>query len=407
MTAYYNEFDPQNAQWLRELIKLGEIPDGVVDERSIEDVIPNELRDFDQCHFFAGVGVWPAALRRVGWSDARPVWTGSCPCQPFSSAGKGAGLDDPRHLWPAFYHLIAECKPVIVFGEQVASTDGLAWLDIVQADLERAHYACGPLDLCAAGVGAPHIRQRLFFVAERCTDTDSVRSETKRAQPSSRTAGIAKATGEHPSDDVVSAGNLADITSERHDRRRTSETRDRQSTLEQPQRLRDAGNLGNTSGATRERLDRELPGTEDQSSRARHSDGRVSNGHSDAGAACVLEHTASRRSQTRSKATETTGHRNTANSAGGHDRPGPTNGHWRAVDWLHCLDGVWRPVEPGTFPLVNGPAGNVVRSGDICTSLAHGSNEAKSMRIKGYGNAIVLPLAVEFLSAYLEVETME
>jgi DNA (cytosine-5)-methyltransferase 1 len=103
-------------------------------------------------------------LRLAGWPDDRAVWTGSCPCQPFSAAGKRGGTDDARHLWPEFYRLIAECRPATVFGEQVASKDGLAWLDIVSTDLEGADYAVGAADLCAAGVGAPHIRQRLYFV---------------------------------------------------------------------------------------------------------------------------------------------------------------------------------------------------------------------------------------------------
>lgn len=165
MAAYYNEIDPYAAQWLRNLIKAGHIADGEVDERSIEDVRPNELAGFTQCHFFAGIGVWSYALRLAGWSDDRSVWTGSCPCQPFSSAGKGLGFADERHLWPAFHHLIAECKPSIVFGEQVASKDGLEWLDTVQTDLENENYAFAAADLCAAGYGAPHVRQRLFFFA--------------------------------------------------------------------------------------------------------------------------------------------------------------------------------------------------------------------------------------------------
>lgn len=111
MTAYYNEFDPYVAQWLRNLIEAGQIAPGIVDERSIEDVHPSDLRGFTQCHFFAGIGVWSYALRSAGWADDRPVWTGSCPCQPFSAAGKGSGFDDQRHLWPAFHHLIKECKP--------------------------------------------------------------------------------------------------------------------------------------------------------------------------------------------------------------------------------------------------------------------------------------------------------
>jgi DNA (cytosine-5)-methyltransferase 1 len=80
MTAYYNELDPFAAAWLRNLIAAGLIPQGEVDERSIEDVTPNDLAGFRQCHFFAGIGGWPLALRLAGWPDERPVWTGSCPC---------------------------------------------------------------------------------------------------------------------------------------------------------------------------------------------------------------------------------------------------------------------------------------------------------------------------------------
>jgi DNA (cytosine-5)-methyltransferase 1 len=165
MTAYYNEHEPFAAEWLRELIKAGHIAPGDVDERSIEDVTPDDLRPYDQCHFFAGIGGWSYALRLAGWPDKRPVWTGSCPCQPFSSAGKGGGFGDERHLWPAFFWLIQQSHPDTIFGEQVASKDGLGWLDLVQSDLEGENYAVSAFDLCAASVGAPHIRQRLLWVA--------------------------------------------------------------------------------------------------------------------------------------------------------------------------------------------------------------------------------------------------
>ena len=163
--AYYNEINPFTAAWLRELMKNGVIAEGEVDERSIVEVTPVEVRDFCQCHWFAGIAVWPYALRLAGWPDNRPVWTGSCPCQPFSQGGKRGGFTDERHLWPAWFHLISQCDPVTIFGEQVASKDGLAWFDLVQADLAGASYACGVTDTCSAGFGAPHIRQRLYWLA--------------------------------------------------------------------------------------------------------------------------------------------------------------------------------------------------------------------------------------------------
>lgn len=165
MSAYYNEIDPFAAQWLRELIKQGHITDGVVDERSIEDVRPDELKQYTQCHFFAGIGVWSYALRQAGWPDDRPVWTGSCPCQPFSSAGKGAGFDDERHLWPAFYWLIEKCLPGVVFGEQVAGKAAASWSDCVSNDLEKSGYAFGRVVFPACSIGAPHMRRRTYWIA--------------------------------------------------------------------------------------------------------------------------------------------------------------------------------------------------------------------------------------------------
>ena len=166
MTVYYNEIEPYAASWLRNLIKAGLIPDGDVDERDIRDVTPRELMGYTQCHFFAGIGGWAYALRLAGWGDDRRVWTGSCPCQSFSAAGRGKGFADERHLWPYWFHLIEVCRPSVIFGEEVASKAALEWLDLVSADLEDAGYAVGAADLCAAGVGAPHIRQRLYWMAD-------------------------------------------------------------------------------------------------------------------------------------------------------------------------------------------------------------------------------------------------
>ena len=165
MAAYYNENEKGSAAWLRELILDGLIADGVVDERSITEVMLEDLKGFTQVHLFAGIGGWPLALRLAGWPDDLPVWTGSCPCQPFSAAGKQQGVADERHLWPEFYRLIRQCHPPILFIEQVESAVRHGWLDGVFTDLEAEGYACGAAVLGAHSVGSPHIRQRLFGMA--------------------------------------------------------------------------------------------------------------------------------------------------------------------------------------------------------------------------------------------------
>ena len=163
--AYYNDTDRFACEWLRRLIAAGHIAPGEVDERDIRDINPDDVRRFAQCHFFAGIGVWSYALRLAGWPDERPVWTGSCPCQPFSSPGKREGFADERHLWPAWHWLIQQCRPPVVLGEQVTRAVGVGWLDLVSSDLEALGYSVGAADIPAAGVGAPHIRQRLYFGA--------------------------------------------------------------------------------------------------------------------------------------------------------------------------------------------------------------------------------------------------
>lgn len=171
MAAYYNEIDAYAAEWLRNLIKAGHIADGEVDTRSIVDVQPDELREFTQCHFFAGIAGWSHALRLAGWEDERQIWTGSCPCQPFSVAGQGKGVNDERHLWPHFFRLIRGCRPPVVMGEQVAGAAGYGWLDGVRSDLESESYAIEGVDIPACSANAPHIRQRLYWVATNMGDT--------------------------------------------------------------------------------------------------------------------------------------------------------------------------------------------------------------------------------------------
>jgi DNA (cytosine-5)-methyltransferase 1 len=163
--AYYNEFDPAAAAWLRNLIACGLIAPGVVDTRSITEVQPDDLIGFTQVHLFAGIGGWSRAARLAGSPDARPLWSASCPCQPFSVAGKGAGRDDPRHLWPHVIRLAGAARPVALVGEQVAGKAGYDWFDGVAADLEAGGYACRAVDVPACAVDAPHIRSRQYWVA--------------------------------------------------------------------------------------------------------------------------------------------------------------------------------------------------------------------------------------------------
>ncbi|WP_366125088.1 DNA cytosine methyltransferase [uncultured Desulfovibrio sp.] len=125
-------------------------------------------------------------MRQAGWSDDRPVWTGSCPCQPFSTAGDGKGFADERHLWPAFFHLISQCRPTVCFGEQVAKKRGLRWFDLVRSDLECSGYACGGVVTCAAGFGAPHIRERIYWCATDIGGTRSSRTHEHGKSASER-----------------------------------------------------------------------------------------------------------------------------------------------------------------------------------------------------------------------------
>ncbi|WP_080402476.1 DNA cytosine methyltransferase [Burkholderia ubonensis] len=340
MAAYYNELDPYAAQWLRNLISAGHIAPGDVDERSIEDVRPDDLRGYDQCHFFAGIGVWSHALRHAGWPDDRPVWTGSCPCQPFSAAGKGAGFDDERHLWPSWYWLIRECRPAVIFGEQVASSAIDLWVDLVHADLEAVDYAYGCKPFPSAGVGAPHIRDRAFWMAY---------------------ANGRKRRG------------LAVVRGAERDRPHTGRTQGRS----KPESRRAVcslayANVDGFQGCTVKAV-----------LRARRRQEGDAPGRSCAPLARGLADTHNDRcaAQASSAVLDDEHHAEPCwRAAEGQPNTGPTNGFWRAADWLLCRDGKWRPVEPGTFPLADGAPSRVGR-------------------LRAYGNAINAEAATQFILA--------
>ncbi|MEW5560631.1 DNA cytosine methyltransferase [Enterobacter asburiae] len=339
--AYYNEIDPFAAQWLRNLIAGGHIAPGEVDERSIEDVTPDDLRGFTQCHFFAGIGVWSHSLRLAGWPDDKPVWTGSCPCQPFSAAGKGYGFADERHLWPAFFHLISERRPQHVFGEQVAAGNANTWFDLVQTDLEGMGYAFGLVPFASAGVGAPHIRERAYWVANTSSKYESTTGDEKGPATRLRSGAV---------DGMADSGrerfHRVDSLLQREESRWFAEGLPEASRIGIADRLANANNrIGDEGETLRPRRDAVLNG-------------------------CI------------------------------NGRPLEVNGFWRDADWLFCRDGKWRPVEPGTFPLV----------ARFAKSLGHGKSSLRAMagrnrtgRLKGYGNAINARAAAEFIRAYMGV----
>jgi len=372
VSAYYNENDPAAAAWPRELIKAGEIADGVVDGRGIEEVTAHDVRGFTQCHFFAGIGAWSLALRRGGWDDDRPVWTASLPCQPFSAAGKREGVEDRRHLWPVFFRLMlaGKCPSVPVLGEQVSGRGGLEWFDLVSIDLENAGYAVGVVDTCAAGFGAPHLRQRLYWLA----DAGGVGRQRRRAGEESGRDALPAA--ERRGD----AGGVDHAPEPRHDGARE---RDGGSPLlaARPEQPGAAGGLADADEGKRGRFadgegrdrDRQAAGRDegDGEPEPRRDAGGLADAHSE-------------RCDRGTAAGQFT--RPGAGSGGGGDaghRPGPVNGHWRDADWIFCRDNKWRPVEPGTFPLVTGAA-------------------ARVGRLRGYGNSLCVPQAEAFVRAAID-----
>lgn len=384
--AYYNENNPFAAQWLRNLIAAGHIAPGEVDERSIEDVTPDDLRGFTQCHFFAGIGVWPHSLRLAGWPDDRPVWTGSCPCQPFSAAGKGDGFADERHLWPHFFHLISERRPQHVFGEQVAAGNANSWFDLVQADLEGLGYAFGLVPFTSAGIGAPHIREQAYWVA----NAYSVISDRR---------GNVRAPGR---DEYSNGGDDVRLADSNHDRQQPGQGAGcRCQCAEQGINIGRGGQNGGLGNANVARLER-LGGNDSAAGREGATGPAAAPGfhdglantdneqHSIAVSGCGHEHASTGREQ------------DPAASAGlsGDYRTLEVNGFWRDADWLLCRDGKWRPVEPGTFPLVDGAA---ARLGRVEPGMARVASSNRVGRLKGYGNAINAQAAAAFIRAYMGV----
>lgn len=337
--AYYNEIDPYAAAWLRNLIAAGHIPTGDVDDRSIADVQPIDVAGYSQCHFFAGIGGWALAARLAGWPDDRELWTGSCPCQPFSVAGKGAGANDERHLWPHMLRLLRARRPAVWMGEQVAAAVGKHWLDGVLADLEGIDYAGRAVVVPACAVNAPHRRDRLWIVAERGGAVDHGErsgleglarhgdAEARRAQQDRSTAeaGCCGAMGDADCDGCESR----DIAAETAGHGRSADAAG----------WSDSGYVADRDGITGEQ-GRAIDGGRDQGGGAQSRSG-----------------------------------------------PGRSGGSaWAGAAWIIGHDGKARRV-PGA-------------ESRVCL-LAHGA-PTRVGKLRAYGNAIVSQVAAEVIAAYMD-----
>ena len=143
------------------------------------------------------------------WRGKVDVLTGGFPCQPFSTAGKRRGAEDDRYLWPEMLRAIREIRPAWVIGENVAGITSMVQpgsevtvesqaslfetsdketlleqeyvIETVCRDLEREGYSVQPILIPACGVGAPHRRDRVWFIASDRSDAriEGLRQERK------------------------------------------------------------------------------------------------------------------------------------------------------------------------------------------------------------------------------------
>lgn len=391
----YTDIDPFCCQWMENLIDEGQLPAGIVFRFDIREINPICLEEIDQAHFFAGIGGWAHALELAGWPRNWPVWTGSCPCQPWSIAGRGRGKNDERHLWPDWFRLIRKRKPPVIFGEQVASPAGRAWLDIVSTDLESAGYAVGSANLCACGVGAPHLRQRLYWVAVSCQQ----RFEGIRLQlPKGKSTGeMPKARGRGETVDGV--GDAANW----------------QWRLREPyQSCEPTGSVGGR-GVSGSAMEHALGVRPEGASEFDISETGAWRSTRRPGASAIpLGNPDERRIQRHAGSIPETTREVQPRSVGDPVvHPSPISGFWSDAEWLVGRDGKLRPAEPGSFPLAHGlPRGMGrlrpwerkladVAGADVRSLKEAGRNRVG--RLRGYGNAIVPQLAAEFVRAVMEM----
>ena len=418
---YYNEFDPKAAAWLRELIKLGAIPNGEVDERSIAEVRPGDLRGFTQCHFFAGIAGWSLGLERAGIPATRPLWSGSCPCQSFSCAGKQKGFADHRDLWPVFFDLIRECRPELVFGEQVENAVRHGWLDRLYADLEGEGYACGAAVLGAHSAGADHIRQRIYWMADaehtERRKVDGHREDGRHREDVRRS----KTCGEF--------GACSEVCGLAHSEHAERGTEYR--LLSEPHRRNGSGGCGFAGGVAHADLngrregrggfaeagrdgsvgdgsaggldDAKQPGLEGHAGHVHDGDEPRRDGAHKAGPVaaagrpCGLGDSEIDRSEMRA-------HVHGQLHGQGLVKGCQPRNFWSDAEPLWCRDGKFRRAQPGIFPLApRSPRGVGYRGDPRSPQYVNATDEARVMRLKGYGNGLNAETAALFLRACKDV----
>ncbi len=367
MTTLYADSDPYCIDWILNLMQADLLPAGDVARADIRWMVPEDLVRWPTIHMFCGIGGWPYALQLADWPPDQPIWTGSCPCQPFSTAGKRKGTRDRRHLWPIWRRLISARRPPVIFGEQVASADGRDWLTGVRSDLEALGYEFGSADLCAAGIGAPHIRQRLFWVADR--GGDGWHQKSGMAWPG---------RGEPIAGDGGEDDGLAKPPRDGRRRRQDGTTGGSRC----PPEAEGSSRLGDHHSGELEGWPLEPAREEQQAAPG-------------TGARADIRLEQPDRSGLQQG-------RETASIAR-HGNPPDPAGPWDDGQYIPCSDGKARRTQHGALPLAHG----------LPRSLGPGSTRAERLRLgaakafyrgvlKGYGNAIIPELAAEFVRAYME-----
>ena len=391
--VYYNDIESFVCDWTENLIDANCLPAGSVDRHSITEVTPDDLVGYGWCSFFNGIGGWVLAARLAGWPRDVPLWMASLPCQPFSMAGKRKGKDDERHLWPEFFRLVRECSPWCIVGEQVSGADGYEWLDGIRRDLEGEGYALGAMDLQAAGQGAPHKRQRLYWCARKLGDTNVPRIAGRASQPSDNGSQLTspERTGDtvHPMADALYAKRRPKWAEHGGGSRRPFsspgiDAEDSELAYLPEQRR---GRSGSASQAIEWAIEPGRP----------CSTGELADSQGGGRQECSLPVRSARQGQAEAVKSGSDG---------------------RLPDWRHsrpilCKDDKARfvPLEPEFFPLAHG----LPRDMGLLLTFLRGvgldeqgarkilrhAGKGRTGRLKGYGNAIVPAVAVAFLKAVM------